>query len=120
MDILSHIELLLMLLTFILFSLGLVVLFEPVYARSLPKWMLNFTRISTLEGTLLRLVVIILAIHILGRFLDNTTLPDHSTVRYSPYELALVTISVCLVNIAVGLFTKYFLHEKDKKDEEDA
>lgn len=117
MKILNKIELLLMFLTFILFSLGLVVLFEPVYSRSLPKWMLNFTRISTLEGTLLRLVAIILAIHILGKFLS---LPDKVTGSYSVSELIIFSFGISVVIVTVGFFIKYFLHEKDKNDEEDA
>lgn len=117
-DVLGSIELLLMLLTFILFSLGLVILFEPSYARGLPRWMFDFTRISTLEGTLLRLVVIILAIHILGRFLDSMQSPDNSTVRYSPFELLIISVSICFIAIVFGVFTKYFLHEEAKDDED--
>jgi len=109
MQVLNQIELLLMLLTFVLFALGLVVLFEPNYARGLPKWMLSFTRISTLEGTLLRLVVIILAIDLLSRFLVSGD---------SALELFLVTFSVCLITIAVGVFIKYFLHESVSQDDD--
>lgn len=114
MVVLNHIELLLMLLTFVLFALGLVVLFEPSYARGLPKWMLRFTRLSTLEGTILRLVVIILAINVLGRFLRS----DQSTITDTAPELFIVAFSICLITIAVGVFIKYFLHESESQDDD--
>ena len=52
--------------------------------------------------------------------MESVVTPDHSTIRYSAFELLIVSVSVCLMTLAVGVFTKYFLHEKDKKDEEDA
>lgn len=114
MEILGNIELLLMLLTFVLFSLGLVILFEPKYAQGLPRWMVRFTRLSTLEGTILRLVVIILAVHVLGRFL----LADNRAVTDTALELFVVSLSICLITIAVGVFIKYFLHENEDKDDD--
>lgn len=114
MVILGNIELLLMLLTFVLFSLGLVILFEPKYAQGLPRWMVRFTRLSTLEGTMLRLVVIILAVDVLGRFLASH---KHGFTDTAP-ELFVVAISICLITIAVGVFLKYFLHESESSDDD--
>lgn len=118
MEVLRAIELLIMLFTSLLFSLGLLVLFEPNYARSLPKWMLSFTRISTLERTILRLVVIILAIDLLGRFLNRVDLTNEKAAKYSALELLIMSGGVSLMILAAGVFSRYFLYEKEETDDD--
>jgi len=104
-DVLWDIELLVMSFTFVVFSLGMMILLEPKYAKGLPqKWMLNFSNISTLEKSLFTLVSIILSIHLLSTFLSGVP---------SALNLLITSIAAAIVMIISGIFIKYFLNEKD-------
>ena len=63
---------------------------------------------------MLRLVVIILAVDVLGRFLAWHKRGFTDTAP----ELFIVALSIGLITIAVGVFIKYFLHENESQDDE--
>lgn len=107
--IIHYIESIVMYFTFILFSIGLLVLLEPKFAKGLPNWMERFSHISTLERTLLTLVAIILAISLLGDYLNTQN--ANFTSEVSDLHLFLRSIGAFLIIIAIGIFIKLNLHE---------
>lgn len=111
LNIIHYIESILMYFTFILFSLGLLVLAEPKYAIGLPNWMRQFSHISTLKRTLLTLIVILIAISVLGDYLNVADPISEKTILHLFFR----TIGAFFIIISIGIFIKLNLFEDKEK-----
>ncbi len=112
-NMLKAVEILVMVFTFIVFSLAMVSLFDPRHARGLPEWIERFTDISALKSTILTLVVILVAITFLAKYLQFLGQMEELKLNAASDLLYFFgfAASPFLIIIALAIFVKLNLPE---------
>ncbi|HPG41119.1 MAG TPA: hypothetical protein PLP19_10700 [bacterium] len=106
--ILTIIELLISILICVLFSIGLIVLMVPDFAKGIPKWMLQFRNISSIDRSLLGLITTTLIVHVVSSIFESIHSSDGN------FNILSVSISSFLILISIAILL-YIINNANKK-----
>jgi len=110
--ILGAIDHLVMMLTVVLVSMGLLILYQPKFAPrfagAMPRWLYRFSQIGHLKKTILVLVGIIISIGILERFVATD---EHMSVDQTE-PLLQYSVAGVLLLLGIAVFVHFALHDE--------